>query len=90
VGQLRQAFVHRSGLELSRLTSGNRDELLFDDVLTIAVDGGRWRLWGRMGRSEQIMSADQGHGVPGARGSADEQGHRVPRGGTARSAVRLW
>jgi len=52
VGQLRQAFVHRSGLELSRLTSGNRDELLFDDVLTIAADGGRWRLWGRMGRSE--------------------------------------
>ena len=43
MGQLRQAFVHRSGLELSRLTSGNRDELLFDDVLTIAADGGRWR-----------------------------------------------
>ncbi|MET3808643.1 arginine deiminase [Nakamurella sp. UYEF19] len=33
VGQLRQAIVHRPGLELSRLTPGNCDELLFDDVL---------------------------------------------------------
>jgi arginine deiminase len=33
VGVLRQAVVHRPGLELSRLTPGNCDELLFDDVL---------------------------------------------------------
>jgi arginine deiminase len=33
VGQLRQAIVHRPGLELSRLTPRNCDELLFDDVL---------------------------------------------------------
>jgi arginine deiminase len=33
VGQLRQAIVHRPGLELSRLTPANCDELLFDDVL---------------------------------------------------------
>ena len=33
VGQLRQAIVHRPGLELTRLTPGNCDELLFDDVL---------------------------------------------------------
>jgi arginine deiminase len=33
VGQLRQAIVHRPGLELARLTPGNCDELLFDDVL---------------------------------------------------------
>ena len=33
VGQLRQAVVHRPGLELSRLTPGNCRELLFDDVL---------------------------------------------------------
>jgi arginine deiminase len=32
VGQLRQAIVHRPGLELSRLTPGNCHELLFDDV----------------------------------------------------------
>ena len=33
VGRLRQAVVHRPGLELSRLTPGNCRELLFDDVL---------------------------------------------------------
>jgi arginine deiminase len=36
VGQLRQAIVHRPGIELSRLTPGNVDELLFDDVLWAA------------------------------------------------------
>jgi arginine deiminase len=33
VGQLRQAILHRPGLELSRLTPRNVRELLFDDVL---------------------------------------------------------
>jgi arginine deiminase len=33
VGQLRQAVIHRPGLELSRLTPSNCDALLFDDVL---------------------------------------------------------
>jgi arginine deiminase len=33
VGQLHQVIVHRPGLELSRLTPQNVDELLFDDVL---------------------------------------------------------
>lgn len=33
VGQLRQTIVHRPGLELNRLTPGNCQELLFDDVL---------------------------------------------------------
>ncbi len=33
VGQLRQAIVHRPGLELSRLTPENIGALLFDDVL---------------------------------------------------------
>jgi len=32
-GQLKQAIVHRPGLELSRLTPANVDELLFDDVM---------------------------------------------------------
>ena len=36
VGRLRQAIVHRPGLELSRLTPSNCDELLFDDVLWAA------------------------------------------------------
>ena len=33
VGHLRQVIVHRPGLELSRLTPSNHDELLFDDVM---------------------------------------------------------
>lgn len=33
VGQLRQVIVHRPGLELSRLTPQNVDDLLFDDVM---------------------------------------------------------
>lgn len=33
VGVLKQVIVHRPGLELSRLTPANHDELLFDDVL---------------------------------------------------------
>ncbi|HUC60170.1 MAG TPA: arginine deiminase [Streptosporangiaceae bacterium] len=36
VGQLRQAIIHRPGLELSRLTPQNIGELLFDDVLWAA------------------------------------------------------
>ena len=33
VGRLRQAIVHRPGLELTRLTPDNVDDLLFDDVM---------------------------------------------------------
>ncbi len=33
VGVLKQAIVHRPGIELSRLTPANVDELLFDDVM---------------------------------------------------------
>ena len=33
VGALRQVIVHRPGLELTRLTPANVDELLFDDVM---------------------------------------------------------
>jgi arginine deiminase len=36
VGQLRQAIVHRPGLELNRLTPTNCHDLLFDDVLWAA------------------------------------------------------
>src|SRR3978361_389706 len=36
VGQLRQVILHRPGLELMRLTPGNKDRLLFDDVLWVA------------------------------------------------------
>jgi arginine deiminase len=36
VGPLRQVILHRPGLELKRLTPGNKDRLLFDDVLWVA------------------------------------------------------
>src|SRR3954451_21169269 len=32
-GRLRQVILHKPGLELSRLTPGNVEELLFDDIL---------------------------------------------------------
>jgi arginine deiminase len=40
VGKLRQVIVHRPELSLERLTPGNHDELLFDDVLW--VERARW------------------------------------------------
>ena len=36
VGDLRQVIVHEPGLELYRLTPGNVEELLFDDVMWVA------------------------------------------------------
>ena len=35
VGRLRRVIVHRPGLEHTRLTPSNADELLFDDVLWV-------------------------------------------------------
>ena len=40
VGQLKQVIIHEPGLELSRLTPANVDDLLFDDVM-----------WARMARA---------------------------------------
>ena len=48
VGQLRQVIVHRPGLELDRLTPGNVDELLFDDVM-----------WAARARQEHDTFVDQ-------------------------------
>ena len=36
VGRLRRVLVHRPGLEHTRLTPGNADELLFDDVMWVS------------------------------------------------------
>jgi arginine deiminase len=54
VGQLRQAIIHRPGLELSRLTPQNMRSLLFDDVL-----------WASRAREEhdEFAAALTGHGV---------------------------
>lgn len=47
IGTLRSVILHRPGLELSRLTPANREELLFDDVL-----------WAARARSEHDGFAD--------------------------------
>jgi arginine deiminase len=54
VGQLRQAIIHRPGVELSRLTPQNIGELLFDDVL-----------WAARAREEHDVFAEilRGQGV---------------------------
>jgi arginine deiminase len=54
VGQLRQAIVHRPGLELARLTPQNIGDLLFDDVM-----------WARRAREEHDAFAEvlRGRGV---------------------------
>ena len=54
VGALRQAIVHRPGLELSRLTPDNIESLLFDDIL-----------WAERARDEHdgFVEALRGHGV---------------------------
>src|SRR5262249_61511797 len=36
VGRLRRVMVHRPGLEHSRLTPSNAEDLLFDDVIWVA------------------------------------------------------
>ena len=36
VGQLRRVMVHRPGLEHTRLTPSNAEDLLFDDVIWVA------------------------------------------------------
>ena len=48
VGQLKKVIIHEPGLELSRLTPANVDDLLFDDVM-----------WARMAREEHRAFADQ-------------------------------
>ena len=35
VGKLRKVLIHRPGLEHTRLTPSNAEELLFDDVLWV-------------------------------------------------------
>ncbi|MFF0393787.1 arginine deiminase [Kitasatospora sp. NPDC004615] len=53
-GRLRQVILHRPGLELARLTPGNVDDLLFDDIL-----------WAKRAREEHDAFAQvlRDHGV---------------------------
>lgn len=54
IGQLRQAIIHRPGLELSRLTPQNIRNLLFDDVM-----------WAKRAKEEHDVFAEtlRDHGV---------------------------
>ena len=54
VGRLQQVIVHRPGLELTRLTPGNVDELLFDDVM-----------WAQRAREEHDAFAQQARATRG-------------------------
>ena len=57
VGRLRQVIMHRPGLELTRLTPSNVDELLFDDVMWAAAGpGGARRV-----RREAARQGREGH-----------------------------
>jgi arginine deiminase len=47
VGQLKQVIIHEPGLELSRLTPSNKDDLLFDDLM-----------WAKKAREEHRGFAD--------------------------------
>ena len=71
VGQLRQAIVHRPGLELARLTPGNVDELLFDDVMWAAPGPSRSTT-----RSSRQLQAARRRGAP-LRGSARRGARRA-------------
>ncbi len=91
VGQLRQAIVHRPGLELSRLTPQNIGDLLFDDVL-----------WAQRAKEEHDVFAEilRGPGRAGAllRAVAGRKRWTCPRAGRScwtgcappRSWARRW
>ena len=78
VGQLKQAIVHRPGIELGRLTPENVDELLFDDVM-----------WAHRAREEHdaFVAQLESRGVvvhhfadAARRGARRARGTRVPPG----------
>ena len=84
VGQLRQAIVHRPGLELSRLTPQNIGELLFDDVLWAKQgQGGARRVRrgaAREGRAGPLLRAAAGRDPRAARGPGLRPGPAVHAG----------
>ena len=70
VGRLRQVIVHQPGLELSRLTPGNVEELLFDDIL-----------WASRAREEHHAQVVLELPTPRREGNpSTTQGRGAPRG----------
>jgi arginine deiminase len=54
VGKLRKVMVHRPGLEHSRLTPSNAEELLFDDVLWVARAKGEHDMFAEVMRERGV------------------------------------
>ena len=95
VGRLHQVILHRPGLELTRLTPQNVDDLLFDDVM-----------WAQRAREEHDAFAEklqaqgrQGLSLPRPARAGDRParragvppgGARPPRPGSARRSTRRW
>ena len=72
VGKLRKVMVHRPGLEHSRLTPSNAEELLFDDVLWVTA---------RQDRARRVLRGDaraRRRGLP--RRAVARRGARQARG----------
>ena len=86
VGKLRKVMVHRPGLEHTRLTPSNAEELLFDDVL-----------WVRAGqaRARHVLRGDarpRRRGVRGRdaarRGAREARGQGLGRASTSSTSAR--
>ena len=82
VGKLRQVIVHRPDLSLKRLTPGNHDELLFDDVLW--VERAQWE-------HDQFVARMRERGVEVLYvQDLLERGARRQRGGPRAGSSRSW
>ena len=61
VGRLRRVMVHRPGLEHTRLTPSNAEELLFDDVLWVTRAKAEHDMFGEVMRERgvEVFDAEQ-------------------------------
>jgi len=84
VGLLRQAIVHRPGLELTRLTPSNCDELLFDDVLWAAKAREEHDVFAQVLRQQGTMVHDFGALFAETLASAEARAFVLDRVCTAR------
>src|SRR3974390_172128 len=97
VGKLRQVLVHRPGLEHTRLTPSNAEELFFDDVLWVAGAKAEHDMFAEAMRSRgvEVFEAEtllaQALALPEAREwvcghilSERQGGGNAPEGGRAR------
>ena len=89
VGRLRRVMVHRPGLEHTRLTPSNAEELLFDDVLWVARAKQEHDTFSEVKSSTRTRSAfevgafDQGAHVTYLDPSGSQLGHKESIADTA-------